>query len=110
MQKTIPKRNEHKWFLQNVCLLTDLTEFEFLTIADSLQEENITNGLTIFKQGESGDKFYIIKEGVFICSKKCSAEEEMEIEKLKNNSDFGEVSTYIIHIILLYNIPINFAR
>lgn len=92
MQTTIEKRNTHKEFLKKVPLLSELTEYELLTFADSLQEEIFKDGETICKEGNNGEKFYIIKEGTAICLKTNSTSgEEYEVATLSNGSYFGEV-------------------
>ena len=92
MQTTIEKRNKYKQFLQQVSLLSEMTEYELLTIADALQEEFFETGDTICKEGEKGDKFYIIKEGTATCLKTNKATgEEIQVASLSNGSYFGEV-------------------
>lgn len=62
MNAAIGKRSLYKDFLQRVEILKQLDEYEILTIADCLQEESFNNGDIIFRQGEPGDCFYIVKE------------------------------------------------
>lgn len=93
MQTAISTRETNKGFLQNVPILSDLTMYELLTIADSLVEESFSNGATIFKEGDHGDKFYIIKEGVAVCSKVNNAtEKSIEVARLKEGAYFGEIA------------------
>lgn len=44
-----------------------LEKWERLTVADALESVSFDDGETIVRQGEPGDDFYIITEGVFIC-------------------------------------------
>lgn len=62
MNAAISKRSLYKDFLQRVDILKQLDEYEILTVADCLQEESFANGDIIFRQGEPGDSFYIVKE------------------------------------------------
>jgi cAMP-dependent protein kinase regulator len=92
MKTTISKRNIYKGFLQQVPILAQLTEYEILTIADALQEESFKDGDVICKQGDSGDTFYIIKEGAAICTQKNASGAEGEVARLANGAYFGEIA------------------
>jgi len=92
LQTTIEKRNKHKGFLQQVSLLSEMTEYELLTLADALQEDFFEDDTTIFKEGDKGDKFYIVKSGKALCFKtNNSTGEEVQVAELSNGSYFGEV-------------------
>jgi cAMP-dependent protein kinase regulator len=92
MTTTISKRNVYKGFLQQVPILSQLTEYEILTIADALQEETFTDGAVICKQGDAGDTFYIIKEGEAVCTQKGANGEDVVVAKLGNGAYFGEIA------------------
>ena len=92
MKTTISKRNIYKGFLQQVPILSQLTEYEILTIADALQEDSFKDGSVICKQGDSGDTFYIIKEGTAVCSQKNASGAEGEVARLENGAYFGEIA------------------
>ena len=62
MTSTMEKRNKYKEFLSAVEMLSELNEYEVLTIADSLNEETHTDQSVLCRQGEAGDTFYIVKE------------------------------------------------
>lgn len=91
MLTTIEKRAAHKSFLRRVPILTQLTDYEILTIADALQEEEFTEGSVICREGDSGDKFYIVKEGEVEC-KKLSKSEDDVVARLGLGSYFGEIA------------------
>lgn len=61
MDSTIKQRNKYKGFLEKVPLLESLTEYERLTIADSLESISFSKGEMIIKEGDIGDNFYIIE-------------------------------------------------
>ena len=48
-------------------MLATLTEYEQLTIADSLTPEEFPNGTEVVKEGDAGDAFYIIEAGTAVC-------------------------------------------
>uniref|UniRef100_A0A7S2PRQ3 Cyclic nucleotide-binding domain-containing protein n=1 Tax=Leptocylindrus danicus TaxID=163516 RepID=A0A7S2PRQ3_9STRA len=92
MMTTIEKREAHKSFLRKVPILTQLTDYEILTIADALQEEEFTEGSVICREGDSGDKFYIVKEGEVVCKKLSKSGEQNEVARLGTGSYFGEIA------------------
>ena len=57
------KRKLHEGFLGRVPLLQQLSDTERARISDSLIIETYKAGDTIIKQGEPGDKIYILEEG-----------------------------------------------
>jgi len=92
MQAAISKRSQYKEFLQRVKILQQLDEYELLTIADCLVEQTFADGDVIVKQGEPGDTFYIIKEGVAVCSQKNNKGVDKEVAVLKSGDYFGEIA------------------
>ncbi len=44
-------------------LLSNLDEYELLTVADALRVDFYESGAVIIRQGDVGDRFYIILEG-----------------------------------------------
>lgn len=92
MQTTITKRNLHKSFLRDVPLLETLTEYEVLTIADALQEEEYKSGATVCEQGQPGNTFYIIKEGSAKCFQTDARGQRQERATLSTGAYFGEIA------------------
>ena len=92
MKTTISKRNVYKGFLQQVPILAQLTEYEILTIADALQEETFPDNSVICRQGDTGETFYIVKEGSAQCTQKTPAGDEGVVAKLGNGAYFGEIA------------------
>ena len=95
MKTAINKRNQYRDFLQKVPILSQLTEHEILTIADALHEETFDKNIQICEEGQSGDRFYIIKEGSVTCTKLVEdgdGQKENEVAHLTSGTYFGEVS------------------
>jgi len=87
------KREKYKSFLRQVAVLESLSEWEMLTLADSLVEETYQDGYTICKQGEEGNDFYIIKEGLALCFQTDEATgEEALVATLSKGQFFGEMA------------------
>jgi CRP-like cAMP-binding protein len=61
--ETRKKRKIYAEFLSSVPLLANLDSYERLRIADALTTETFNDGTVIVKEGEEGDRFYLILEG-----------------------------------------------
>jgi cAMP-dependent protein kinase regulator len=86
------RREEYKDFLQKVPILSSCTENEILTMADALVEDTIDDGKVIFKQGEEGNHFYIVKDGTAICTQTQSDGSEKVVAELHQGNYFGEIA------------------
>ncbi len=104
MKTAINKRNQYRSFLQKVPILSQLTEHEILTIVDALHEESFEPKTQICREGENGERFYIIKEGSVACTKVNGDKgTEEEVACLSSGAYFGEVSFLDYIIIYLFN-------
>lgn len=93
MDTTMKKRNVYKGFLEQVDLLKSLSEYERLTIADSLVAETFPANHEIIRQYEAGDKFYIIEQGSVVCTQSpAPSEPAVEVMRLKAGQYFGEIA------------------
>lgn len=86
------KRELYVSFLQQVPILSSMTEMEVMTMADSLVEETYEDGSTICTQGDEGNFFYIIKDGEAVCSQLDSSGNEKVVATLPGGSYFGEIA------------------
>lgn len=58
------KRKQYEEFLSRVKILEDLDKWERSTVADALEQVTFESGRHVVEQGESGDEFFIIEEGM----------------------------------------------
>lgn len=86
------KRETYRSFLKKVPILESLTEMEIMTLADSLAEEKFVGGEVICNQGDEGNYFYIVKEGVAVCSQVDATGKKNEVAKLQSGTYFGEIA------------------
>lgn len=92
MQTTINRRNQYRDFIGKVPILQSLTEYELLTVADALVEEKLSEGHVVCMQGDTGDTFYIIKEGFVTCSQLDTTGQQREVARLTVGDYFGEIA------------------
>lgn len=57
------KRERYEGFLEAVPLLKDMDRYERSQLCDGFGNQPFIKGDTIIKQGDEGDKFYIVEEG-----------------------------------------------
>ena len=92
MKTTLDVRTVNKSFLEMVPLFSHLDEYELLTICDALHEENFEDSQAVLTEGEAGDKFFLIKDGSVVCTKRQSDGNIKEVKRLTNGQYFGELA------------------
>ena len=55
--------------MKSVALLSNMDHYEILKLSDALKEEKFHDGDYIIKQGEEGNIFYMLMEGVCVATK-----------------------------------------
>ncbi|KAK5114577.1 hypothetical protein LTR85_010154 [Meristemomyces frigidus] len=63
MDSAFQRRRMYESFLEEVPLLSGLTPYERSKIADALETTKYPAGSTIIREGDPGDKFYILESG-----------------------------------------------
>jgi cAMP-dependent protein kinase regulator len=64
MDSAFERRRMYESFLDSVPLLSTLTPYERSKIADALETAKHAPGTTIIREGDVGDRFYILESGV----------------------------------------------
>lgn len=88
------KRTNYTEFLKNVPLFRNMDEYEMMSLADALKTE-IFDGVStqILKQGDIGDKFYVVLEGEVTAKKSFAAgTDERQVMVHKAGDYFGELA------------------
>lgn len=70
------KREKYETFLASVKILKTMDPYERSQIADALQAETFAKGDHIIKEGDIGDKFYMIIEGEAVAMKNIEGEQK----------------------------------
>jgi len=74
-------------FLNSVPLLANLSYAEKMELVDAFCEEHFAAGFTVIKEGDAGDKFYIVKDGEASVIK-----DGKEVNRLFKADFFGEMA------------------
>jgi hypothetical protein len=86
----IKERLEH---LKNIPLFKDITDKDFESIAQSMDEITIAANTIIFEAGDNGDCLYIIKKGnVNVFIKNQESNEKLVLSTLASGDYFGEMA------------------
>jgi len=81
------KRQRYDSFLAKVPLLASMDAYERSQLSDALKPETVPDGTSIVKQGEDGNKFYIIEEGSAVATK-----DGQEVMSYNTGDYFGELA------------------
>ncbi|KYR00093.1 protein kinase A regulatory subunit [Tieghemostelium lacteum] len=92
MDQTLKKRKLYEEFLDNVSILRDIDKYERTSLADALEPCVFQDDEVIVRQGESGDKFYIIVEGEVKVTQQQQDGSQQEVARLHQADYFGEIA------------------
>lgn len=88
LRNALEKREQLLSFLRNVTKLNEKCEETLGRVADLLNQEFYHTGAVIVRQGDRGDKFFIIAAGTVTISK----EGVGDISKMKSGEFFGQLA------------------
>lgn len=89
----IKKRQSYNEFLSKIKLLDSLTEQEKDKVCDCLQPAFFRAGDYVIKQGDKGDKFYLIQEGKCIATQRDKeTQSDKTVYTYNPNDYFGELA------------------
>jgi CRP-like cAMP-binding protein len=80
--------------LKNTALFADLDDSELGQVAEICKEQAFKGGQTIFKEGEPGNRFYIIVSGDVRISRNIPGSGEEALAVLKPGACFGEMAVF----------------
>ena len=87
-ESAINKREKYKKFLETIPLLSTVESYELYSICDAIKMEKYQKNSYIIREGEQGDKFFILDEGEAVATK-----ENMNFKKMYYKGDyFGELA------------------
>ena len=80
--------------LKNVAIFKDLDDRELTEIAEICREEKFVSGEYIFREGENGNRLYLIVEGEVRISRDVPGSGEEALAILKQGALFGEMAVF----------------
>jgi CRP/FNR family transcriptional regulator, cyclic AMP receptor protein len=80
--------------LKTVPLFKDLDDGELAEVADVCREERFVSGEYVFREGEQGNRLYLITEGEVRISREVPGSGEEALAILKPGALFGEMSVF----------------
>ncbi|KUF96767.1 cGMP-dependent protein kinase [Phytophthora nicotianae] len=81
--------------LRKIAILSKLTSSEMQQVAAAMEWEEFEENAAIVRQGEVGEKFYIINKGEIIVTQlDATTGEENVIRRLKDGDHFGEMALF----------------
>lgn len=80
--------------LRNVSIFKDLDDGELERVAEVCREQSFVSGEYIFKEGESGNRLYLIVEGEVRISRQIPGSGEEALAVLKPGALFGEMAVF----------------
>ncbi|KAL9187954.1 hypothetical protein ACHAXT_006332 [Thalassiosira profunda] len=92
VRTTKAKRKAMTDVLLKIPVFSQLTEYELMTIADTLQEETFEDKAVVCSQGDRGDHFFLVQEGTAVCTISQEDGTSVEVARLSSGSYFGEIA------------------
>jgi CRP-like cAMP-binding protein len=80
--------------LKQAAIFADLDEGELQRVAEVCKEQKFQGAETVFKEGEPGNRLYIIAEGEVRISRNIPGSGEEALAVLKKGSVFGEMAIF----------------
>ena len=80
--------------LKNVAIFKDLDETELAAVAEVCKEEKFESGAYVFREGEAGNRLYVIVSGEVRISRDVPGSGEEALAVLKPGALFGEMSVF----------------
>lgn len=87
----IQRRNKLKQYLSNVEILKDLTDYEKDQICDVLWHEVFSKDDFVIKEGEQGDRLYLVYKGNAVALKHIDNQDQV-VYSYKENDYFGDLA------------------
>lgn len=80
--------------IKESAIFADLTDDELSHIIEICKEQKFKSGATLFKEGEPGNRLYIIADGEVRISRDIPGSGEEALTVLKKGACFGEMSVF----------------
>ena len=81
-------------FLRSVRLFKELSESDLAALAFLFRDRCVKKGEVLFKEGDSGQELYLVREGAVLVSKKVTGRVEQVLARIGVGEIFGEMSLF----------------
>lgn len=81
-------------FLKTVRLFEAFAEPELLAFAARLHEKVLKKGQVLFREGDTGEEMYVVRQGTIVISKAVTGRVEQVLARLGPGDFFGEMSLF----------------
>ena len=81
-------------FLRTVRLFREIVEPELLALAGSLRERALKKGQVLFREGETGQEMFLVRDGGIVISKAVTGRVEQVLAHFAPGDFFGEMSLF----------------
>ena len=80
--------------IKQAAIFSDLTDDEIAAVAEICKEQQVRRNQHVFKEGEPGNRLYIVAEGEVRISRDVPGSGEEALAILKKGACFGEMSVF----------------
>jgi putative peptide zinc metalloprotease protein len=87
----VNKKVKYGWLLRGMPIFDELESFEINLLAGRLQPETYQGSQVVFKQGEIGDKFYIVESGQLVVTREVDGK-SVELSRRLTGDYLGEIA------------------
>jgi CRP/FNR family cyclic AMP-dependent transcriptional regulator len=81
-------------FLRRVAIFKDLDDGELARVSEVCREQQLVSGEYVFREGEAGNRLYLIVDGEVRISRKVPGGGEEALAVLKRGALFGEMAVF----------------
>ena len=92
LTRALQKRQRFEEIISTVPLLKSMEQYERTVLADAFEEEFFPQGTEIVREGEMGDKFYILLEGECSAIQEDTGGQQTEVLHYEQGGHFGELA------------------
>jgi putative peptide zinc metalloprotease protein len=89
--QTLKVNLHNSWILRNMPIFDEMSAYDFIFLTSKLKPEQFVAGETVIRQGDPGDKFYVIESGELGAYTESNGT-AVEIERLLAGDYFGETA------------------
>lgn len=92
-EAAMKRRNYINQIISKVGIFADIQPYEKEQLCDALKSEDVGEGEYVVRQGESGDKFYLVAEGSLIAEKREGPSSDVKkVFEYQEGDYFGEIA------------------